>query len=145
MTYIATGAAVVAAIALMASSALAHPDPDSASSKEMTYVKGATAKNIKSMNEPGVEAFFEDIVSSKDPKAPISCALFRIKKSEPLKYAYDYDDAKIILDGEITVTDGKSTVTATKGDVLLFPKGATITFSTPSEGLAFACGQRPSE
>lgn len=137
--------AIAAAIGLMTSAAQAHPNSDAAPSKEMTYVKGATKKNLKSMNEPGIEAFFEDIVSSKDPKAPISCALFRIKKSEPLKYDYTYDDAKIVLDGEITVADGKSTVTATKGDVFLFPKGATITFSTASEGLAFACGQRPSE
>jgi len=28
------------------------------------------------------------------------------------------------------------------GDVLYFPKGSTITFSTDSSGLAWACGQR---
>lgn len=144
MKRFAVGSAVVCAVAALATASYAEPSAD-ASSKVMTYVKAATSKNIKSMNEPGVEAFFEDVVSSNDPKAPISCALFRIKKSEPLKYDYDYDDAKIVLEGEITVADGKSTVTATKGDVLLFPKGSTITFSSESEGLAFACGQRPKE
>ncbi|ACL58168.1 cupin domain-containing protein [Methylobacterium nodulans] len=112
-------------------------------SAEMTYVKAASSKKIKSMNEPGVKAFFEDIVSSKDPKSPITCAMFRLEKSEPLKYTYDYDDTKIILDGEITVSDGKSTFTAHKGDALLLPKGANITFTTASSGLAWACGQRP--
>lgn len=110
--------------------------------KEVVYVKGAASKNIKSMNEPGVKAFFEDIVASKDPKAPITCAMFRLEKSEPLKYTYDYDDTKIVLDGEITVNDGKNSFTAHKGDALMLPKGASVTFTTSSSGSAWACGQR---
>jgi len=111
--------------------------------KEVVYVKDTPGKNIKSMNEPGVKAFFEDVVGSKDPKAPITCAMFRIEKSEPLKYTYDYDDTKIVLDGEITVKDGKNAFTARKGDALMLPKGSSVTFTTASSGLAWACGQRP--
>lgn len=110
--------------------------------KELAHVKNVAGKDIKSMNEPGVLAFFDDVVSTNDLKAPITCGMFRIEKSQPLKYNYDYDDTKIVLDGEITVTDGKNTVTAVKGDALMFPKGSTITFTTNSKGLAFACGQR---
>lgn len=111
--------------------------------KEVILVKDAASMKIKSMNEPGVKAFFEDVVGSKDPKAPITCAMFRIEKSEPLKYSYDYDDTKIVLDGEITVNDGKKSHTAHKGDALMLPKGSSVTFTTSSFGLAWACGQRP--
>lgn len=45
---------------------------------------------------------------------------------------------KIILEGEFEISDetGKK-VTAKPGDVFYFPKGAKITFTTPSYGLAF--------
>ena len=50
---------------------------------------------------------------------------------------------KIVVDGEFQISDdtGKS-VTATKGDVLFFPKGSKITFKTEKGALGFFCGQR---
>ncbi|CAA2143847.1 cupin domain-containing protein [Hyphomicrobium sp. ghe19] len=113
-----------------------------APSKELTYIKNAQGMQIKSMGTPNVDAFLQDIISSDDPKAPLTCGLFRLEKSAPLTYDYTYDEAKIILEGSMTVSDGKNTVTATKGDVLFFPKGSTITFTTEKEGLGFICGQR---
>lgn len=108
----------------------------------MVHVKDAQSMEIKSMGMPGIEAFLQDVVASDDPQAPIACGLFRLEKSAPLTYEYTYDEAKIILDGVLTVSDGETTVDAGKGDVLFFPKGATITFTTPSSGLGFVCGQR---
>lgn len=50
---------------------------------------------------------------------------------------------KIILDGEFEISDESGqTVTAKKGDVFYFPKGAVVTFKTESFGLAFYTGQR---
>lgn len=110
--------------------------------KELTYIKNAQGMQIKSMGTPNINAFLQDIVSSNDEKAPLTCGLFRLEKSAPLTYEYTYDEAKIILEGSMTVSDGKNTVTASKGDVLFFPKGSTITFTTEKEGLGFICGQR---
>lgn len=110
----------------------------------MTYIPNASEMDIAPMEAEGVKAFLEDIVSSDDPEAPITCGLFRLEKgAEPLVYAYDYDEVKIMLDGEITVSDGMTTETATEGDVLYFPKGSNISFTTESSGLSFICGQRP--
>jgi ethanolamine utilization protein EutQ (cupin superfamily) len=94
------------------------------------------------MNVPGVNAYFEDIVGSSDANAPLSCGLFKIEKGKPLVYTYDYDDSKIILEGHIFFSDGTKKVKGEPGDVLFFPKGSTITFSTDKTGLAYACGQR---
>lgn len=45
---------------------------------------------------------------------------------------------KIILEGEFEISDETGQkVTAKPGDVFFFPKGAKITFSTISYGLAF--------
>lgn len=51
---------------------------------------------------------------------------------------------KIVVDGEFVVRDGRSgrEVKAGRGDVFYFPKGSIITFSTPTSGLGFFCGQR---
>lgn len=111
--------------------------------KLLKFFPDAQQIELASMEEPGVAAFFSDIVGSGDENAPISCGLFEIKAGEPLVYTYDYDDIKMMLEGSIRFSDGEQEVTAKPGDVLFFPTGSTITFSTDSEGLAFACGQRP--
>jgi ethanolamine utilization protein EutQ (cupin superfamily) len=50
---------------------------------------------------------------------------------------------KLIIDGEFKIADETGTeVIATTGDLLYFPKGSTITFSTPDYGVGFFCGQR---
>jgi ethanolamine utilization protein EutQ (cupin superfamily) len=138
-----TGIFGVAAVTLLAAAAAAgFAEAGASAGKAMTHIKSADTRDIRPMQEPGVLAFLEDIVGSDDPVAPLTCGLFRLEKSKPLTYAYDYDEAKVILDGEMTVSDGISTVTATKGDVLFFPKGSNITFTTESSGLGFICGQR---
>ncbi|CAK7222750.1 hypothetical protein SCUCBS95973_004951 [Sporothrix curviconia] len=90
-------------------------------------------------------AYLGDIVSSEshDPEKPISGGLFRLTKGEKLVYTYTYDEVKIVLEGDYTITDetGQTTV-AKPGDVLYFPKGSTITFTTTDYGLAFYAGQR---
>ena len=131
----------LAGIAPVAMAADAAPAAK-AGTAPMKYLPKASSGKIKSMGMPGIDAFLEDIVSSDDPKAPMTCGLFRLEKSKPLTYDYTYDEAKIILDGDMTVSDGHNQVTATKGDVLFFPKGSRITFTTSSSGLGFICGQR---
>lgn len=131
------------AIAVGATSVIwAHGVEVPAGSKNLEFFDDVQSIPIASMNEPGVNAYFEDIVGSGDPKAPISCGMFKIEKGEPLVYTYDYDDTKIMLEGHIYFSDGEQKVKADKGDVLFFPKGSTITFSTDDSGLAYACGQR---
>ncbi|KAK7429457.1 hypothetical protein QQZ08_004049 [Neonectria magnoliae] len=93
----------------------------------------------------GDNAFLGDVFSSDqlNPDKPISAGLYRLKKGEPLVYTYKYDEMKIILEGDYTITDGTGqSVTASPGDVFYFPKGSTITFTTTNYGLAFYVGQR---
>ncbi|OAX81274.1 hypothetical protein ACJ72_04382 [Emergomyces africanus] len=85
-------------------------------------------------------AYLADVFSSEqnDPDKPISCGFYRLEKGAPLVYTYTYNEMKIILEGEFEISDETGQkVKATPGDVFYFPKGATITFTTPSRGLAF--------
>lgn len=136
------GGLLTAATIIFATTVFAHGVEVPVGSKNLKIFKHAQEMPIASMNEPGVNAYFQDIVGSGDPKAPISCGLFKIEKGNPLVYTYDYDDTKIILDGHIYFSDGTQKVKGEKGDVMYFPKGSTITFSTDDSGLAYACGQR---
>ncbi len=94
------------------------------------------------MDVKDTNAFLKDLVGNANKEMPFTCGLFRMEAGKPLTYTYDYDEAKIILEGTMTVTDGTTTAKVVPGDVLYFPKGSTITFSSQSKGLGFICGNR---
>lgn len=78
------------------------------------------------------------------PDKPLSAGFYRLEKGTPLVYTYSYEEMKIIVEGEFEISDETGQkVTATKGDVFYFPKGSTITFTTPDYGLAFFVSTRP--
>ncbi|KAL1972569.1 hypothetical protein VTN31DRAFT_6983 [Thermomyces dupontii] len=90
-------------------------------------------------------AYLGDVFSSEsvDPEKAISAGFYRLEKGKELIYEYTYHEMKIILEGEFEISDETGQkVTAKPGDVFFFPKGAKITFSTISYGLAFYTGQR---
>jgi len=78
-------------------------------------------------------------VSDKnDPDKAISCGFYRLEKGTPLVYTYTYHEMKIIVEGEVEISDETGQkVHAAAGDVFYFPKGSTITFNTPNHCLAF--------
>ncbi|KAK8059474.1 hypothetical protein PG996_009404 [Apiospora saccharicola] len=90
-------------------------------------------------------AFLGDVFSSDqiNPDKPMSAGFYRLEKGKPLVYTYTYDEMKIIVEGDFTISDTTGQeVKAKPGDVFFFPDGATITFTTDNGGLAFFCGQR---
>ncbi len=112
----------------------------------MKFHKNGQATELDTMDIEGVNAFIKDIIFSNDPDAPITCGLFRMEKGKPLQYTYTYDEAKIIVEGEMTVSEeGGETVEAKAGDMFYFEEGAKMTFTSNSSGLGFYCGQRSAE
>lgn len=107
------------------------------------YAKAQSEYKIPLLTSNNV--FLGDVFSSDklSPEKPISAGFYRLEKGEPLVYTYKYDEMKIILQGDYTISDETGQkVTATPGDVFFFPKGSTITFTTTDYGLAFYVGQR---
>jgi uncharacterized cupin superfamily protein len=95
------------------------------------------------MDVPDAQAFLADVHSSEDKLKTITCGFFRMEKGPALIYDYDYEEMKIIVEGEMTITDETGVrVNVTPGDVLYFAKGSRITFESPSFGIGFFCGQR---
>ena len=109
----------------------------------MTHIPGASAKPLPSMEVPGCQAFLDDLLVSDDADKRICSGFFRLEKSQPLEYEYTYHEMKIIVEGEMIISDETGQkVHARPGDVFYFPKGSKIKFETPSYGLGFFCGQR---
>jgi ethanolamine utilization protein EutQ (cupin superfamily) len=113
-------------------------------STAMTYYSQAIKTDLPSMGKPGINAFLGDVAVSADPEKTIVAGFYRMEKSdEPLVYEYTYDEMKIIVEGEMKITDQTGhSVEAKVGDVFYFPKGSVITFQSPSYGIGFFCGQR---
>lgn len=100
-------------------------------------------KDLPSMEEPGSEAFIGDAHSNPDG-CEMCSGFFELKKSEPLLYEYEYDEMKIVVEGELILEDTETgqVVHCRKHEVMYIPKGSKILFSTPSYGLAFYTGHR---
>ena len=102
-----------------------------------------TNEELPSMEVEGVNAFLKDFSVSDDADKPITSGLFRLKAGESLKYTYTYHEMKFIVDGSFTIEDETGQEQTVKaGDLLYFPKGTAMTFTTDDFGLGFFCGQR---
>ena len=107
------------------------------------HYKQIKTQELPSMNIGIVPAFLKDFAISDDSEKPITSGLFRLKAGQSLKYTYTYHEMKFIVDGSFIIEDETGQkVTAKPGDLFYFPKGTSITFSTPDFGLGFFCGQR---
>jgi uncharacterized cupin superfamily protein len=85
------------------------------------------------------------LISDKlDREKPVTCGFYRLEAGKELVYTYTYHEMKIILEGEVDISDETGqAVCAVAGDVFYFPKGSVITFKTKSYCKAFYTGQRP--
>jgi uncharacterized cupin superfamily protein len=106
-------------------------------------IQGVTTAPLPDLGVPNVEAWGKDFVTGNSGYAPITCGMFRLNKGEALPYDYEFDEFKLVLEGEFTVKDQTGACTTFKaGDVMQFKKGTRALFSTDSSGLAFYVAQR---
>ena len=129
--------------------------------------KDITDKVIKAEGDLGLPGIYLWNVTGQDD-APLTCGLYIMQKGdavsagtvtgdEPLTldYKYTYDESKVILAGEMTVSkcgaengDGScgawgDPVTLKKGDLVGFDNGDRILFSTEGYAKAYYCGKYP--
>ncbi|RUM20513.1 DUF861 domain-containing protein [Rhizobium vallis] len=98
---------------------------------------------ITDLKLPDIKAFMSDLLTSENKGAPITCGLFKQEAGEPCPYTYDAEEFKILLEGELSVTNDRGeTYDMKPGDILFFGKGEKVKFSSKSKGLAFYVAQR---
>ena len=109
----------------------------------MTHIPSAASRPLPSMEVEGCSAFLDDLLVSDDADKRICSGFFRLEHSTPLEYEYTYHEMKIIVEGEMIISDETgASVHAKPGDIFYFRKGSKIRFDTPSYGIGFFCGQR---
>jgi ethanolamine utilization protein EutQ len=101
-------------------------------------------KNLPKMTEHSGDGYISDVYENPEGSAMCS-GYFELRHTdEPLYYEYEYDEMKVVLEGEFLLENketGQSLVAKAK-DAIFFPKGSKIYFSTPSYALAFYTGHR---
>ena len=93
---------------------------------------------------PATEGFIDDVYVNPGG-VPMSSGYFELRHTDaPLDYYYDYDEMKVVLEGEFRLEnpDTGQVQIAKEKDAIFFPKGSRILFSTPSRALAFYVGYR---
>jgi len=115
----------------------------------MKYKKQAIADKQPSMNVADVAAWLGDVfvsqpVSDRNKNQPLCAGFFHLEAGKPLDYTYDYEEMKIVVEGEFNITEVKTgnKYNCKPGDVLYFADGDHIIFETPKRAVGFFCGQR---
>ena len=110
-------------------------------------VTSGAYENLPKMPEeeyPGTDGYIGDVY--ENPDGSVMCSgYFELNHTDaPLYYEYQYDEMKIVLEGEFLL-ENKETgqkIVAKAKDAIFFPKGSKIYFSTPDRALAYYCGHR---
>jgi len=89
-------------------------------------------------------SYLEDLVVAGEGEAvEMIGGLYRLMKGPALDYTYEYEEFKLIVDGEFILTDGTGQkVSAQAGDLMYFPKHCAVHFTSPDRALGFYVGQR---
>lgn len=95
--------------------------------KAFKYKQQAIKDSQPSMNVAGVPAWLGDTFVSADEDKRICAGFFRLEKGNALVYDYDYEEMKIIVEGEFVISDETGQkVTGKPGDVFYFPLAAVL-------------------
>lgn len=96
------------------------------------------------MNVGSTLGFIGDVYENPDDSVMCSGYFELLHTDAPLEYVYDYDEMKVVLEGELHLVnlDTGQELVARRHDAIFFPRGSRIGFSTPDRALAFYTGHR---
>jgi ethanolamine utilization protein EutQ len=104
-------------------------------------------KSLPKMTEHTGDGYIADTYANPEG-SPMCSGFFELRHTaEPLLYFYEYDEMKVVLEGEFLLEniDTGQRVVAKAKDAIFFPKGSRINFSTPDRALAFYTGYRSAD
>jgi len=82
------------------------------------------------------------LVAGKDESVQLIGGLYKLLNGPALDYTYTYEEFKYIVDGEFVLRDGTGqTIAAMEGDLMYFPRGCSVNFTSPVSALGFFVGQ----
>ncbi|KAH7409839.1 hypothetical protein DE146DRAFT_327884 [Phaeosphaeria sp. MPI-PUGE-AT-0046c] len=113
----------------------------------LTVIKGAGHEYIQlPPNDHATVADFHSIrTQTSSTPTYLTSGFYKITPGPPKPAAYDFEETKYVLSGQIDVLDEATGIThhLTAGDFAFFYVGSKVQFSTKSEGMAFYAVTRP--
>lgn len=120
---------------------------DSAATVALFRVTTEFWKNLPQMptaEYPGTRGYIDDVYANPNG-SEMSAGYFELRNTDaPLDYRYEYDEMKVVLEGEFRLENLDTGQVGTAGpkDAIFFPKGSRIRFTTPDRALAYFVGHR---
>ncbi|HSK34282.1 MAG TPA: cupin domain-containing protein, partial [Propionicimonas sp.] len=82
------------------------------------------------LHRPEMDVRLRDVLGS-DQGLPMAAGVLSLREGS-FPWTLDYDEVEYVIEGELHVTTADQQVIGRPGDVIAVPKGASITFGTPS-------------
>lgn len=93
-------------------------------------IRGSSVK-CESFNtgKPGDRVFLRDLLTL-DENRNLACGFMEMEESE-FEWTLNYDEVDYIIEGTLVIKTGDSEIRGNAGDVIMIPKGSSISFSAP--------------
>ncbi len=82
------------------------------------------------LHRPEMDVRLRDVLGS-DQGLPMAAGVLSLREGS-FPWTLDYDEVEYVIEGELHITTADQQVVGRPGDVIAVPKGASITFGTPS-------------
>jgi len=77
----------------------------------------------------GDKVYLKDMLTLDENKN-LACGLMEMERSE-FDWTLNYDEVDYIIEGTLVIKTGGEEISGNTGDVIMIPKGSSISFSTP--------------
>ncbi|MGZ8741681.1 MAG: cupin domain-containing protein [Nocardioides sp.] len=82
------------------------------------------------LHKPEMDVRLRDVLGA-DQGLPMAAGVMSLREGS-FPWTLDYDEVEYVIEGELHITTADQEVVGRPGDVIAVPKGASITFGTPS-------------
>jgi len=102
-------------------------------SKSQSGVIGIRGSSVKcesfNTGKPGDKVYLKDMLTLEENRN-LACGFMEMKESE-FDWILNYDEVDYIIEGTLVIKTGDSEITGNAGDVIMIPKGSSISFCAP--------------
>lgn len=102
-------------------------------SKAQSGVTGIRGSSVKcesfDTGKPGDRVYLKDMLTLEE-NSNLTCGFMEMEKSE-FDWTLNYDEVDYIIEGTLVIKTEGSEITGNAGDVIMIPKGSSISFSAP--------------
>lgn len=101
--------------------------------KAQSGVVGIRGSSVKcerfDTGKPGDRVYLKDMLTLEENRN-LACGLMEMEASE-FDWTLNYDEVDYIIEGTLIIKTGDSEIAGNAGDVIMIPKGSSISFSAP--------------